>query len=519
VKNKLTNQLWWKTGIFLLIAIYFLTHLTSLNLLPVFADESIYIRWSQLIIDDWKRYLFFAMNDGKTPLFVWLTTIALKFWSDPLIAGRMVSVIAGIFQVFVTAKIVKKLNGGLVAQLLSAFCVMFLPFWFFHHRMALMDGLLTLLLSISLLYLLKSFSKDNLKNLVISGIFLGLSLFTKIPAILFFPTFVLASFLPVNKKDFSFKLKQSSLVILVGTLIFALLKLTPTFGQLFSRGGDFLYPVSELLEKGVFTVFWANSKRIFQALFYYLSWPVVLLPIFGLFQSKLRKTHAIMILSFIGFVGAILVLGKTIYPRYILPSILPLTISAALSFEYIVKQAQKNINKPIVFFFQIAAVIILLSSIVQTAFHFSLISWKNPNYLPFVPIDQTQYLAEWSSGNGIKESTDMMLEEIKTNSLAVATEGYFGTLPDGILMYLHEQKIDGLMVEGIGQPVLQIPDEFIAKSRNYDKTWLIVNSHREKMGLKQNHPELLKQEFCRIKNAPCLQVWDITSIIEELPKR
>ena len=99
MKNKSSNQLWWKIGIFLLIAIYFITHLTSLNLLPVFADESIYIRWSQLIIDDWKRYLFFAMNDGKTPLFVWLTTIALKFWNDPLIAGRMISVIAGIFQI------------------------------------------------------------------------------------------------------------------------------------------------------------------------------------------------------------------------------------------------------------------------------------------------------------------------------------------------------------------------------------------------------------------------------------
>jgi 4-amino-4-deoxy-L-arabinose transferase-like glycosyltransferase len=519
VKNKSSNQLWWKIGALLLVAIYFLTHLLSLDLLPVFADESIYIRWSQLIIDDWKRYLFFAMNDGKTPLFVWLTTVALKTWSDPLIAGRMVSVISGILQVFVTVKIVKKLKGGVIAQLLSAFSVMFLPYWFFHHRMALMDGLLTLLLSTSLLYLLKSFSKDTFKNVTIAGLFLGLSLFTKIPAILFFPTFVLVAFLPIKKKDFAFKIKQSSLVVLVGTLIFALLKLTPTFGQLFSRGGDFLYPVSELFEKGVFTVLWANSKRIFQALFLYLSWPVVILPIFGLFQNKLRKTHTIMILSFLGFVGSILVLGKTIYPRYILPSILPLTISAALSFEYIVRQAQKNIKKPIIFFFQTAAVIILLSSIVQTAFHFSLISWKNPNYLPFAPIDQTQYLAEWSSGNGIKESTNMMLEEIKTNSLAVATEGYFGTLPDGILMYLHEQKVDGLVVEGIGQPVIQIPNEFVEKANNYDKTWLIVNSHREKMGLNENHPELLKEEFCRIKNAPCLQVWDITSIIEELPKK
>lgn len=516
--KKTKNNLWWKLVFGLVVFVYFITHINELTLLPVFADEAIYIRWSQLIIDDWKRYLFFPMNDGKTPFFIWLVTGSLKLWSDPLYAGRMVSVIAGVFQVFVTAKIVKKLNGGLVAKSLAMFSVMFLPYWYFHHRMALMDGLLTLLLSVSYLYLLKSFSEKGYKNILFSGLFMGLALWTKIPAILFFPMIVLAAFLPTKEK-LPFKLKQSSLTILIGVFLFATLKITPIFGQLFSRGSDFLYPVSELMEKGALTVLWANIQRIFQGLFRYLSWPVMILPLFGLFQDKFRKTHAVLILSFLGFVGPILLLGKTIYPRYILPSILPLTLSAALSLEYVAKQAQKNIKKPTILLIQTATVVILLTSIAQTAVNFSLISWKNPNYLPFVPIDNTQYLSEWSSGNGIKESSDLMLVEIENNSLAVATEGYFGTLPDGVLMYLHQQNVEGLKVEGIGQPILAIPEKFLEDTKEYDKRWLLVNSHRQKMDLTKNHPEALKAEYCRIKNAPCLQLWDITEVVNELPQK
>jgi|APSaa5957512622_1039677.scaffolds.fasta_scaffold06592_5 4-amino-4-deoxy-L-arabinose transferase-like glycosyltransferase len=516
VKEKSKKIFWFKIGMLFITAIYFLTHIIALTELPVFADEAIYIRWAQLIIDDWKQYLFFSMNDGKTPLFIWLITSALNLWKDPLHAGRMISVIVGIFQIGIAIKTVEKLKGGLVAQMLAAFSVMFLPFWYFHHRMALMDALLTLFLSCSFLFLIKAQleKKETKKHTIISGVFLGLALFTKIPAILFFPALVLLSFIPKKNSSFANRLTKSAKVVLIGMFIFALLKLTPTFGQLFNRGGDFLYPLSELTEKGIFTILWSNIKLIFQSLFRYLSWPIMILPLFGLFQEKFRKTHGILILSFLGFVGPILLLGKTIYPRYIMPSIFPITISAALSFEYLIKKAQENLKKPLSFFSQTAFILFALTTIAQTAIMFVLISWQKPFYLPLVPIDRIQYLTEWSAGDGIKESTDLMLQETKHNSLAVATEGYFGTLPDGVLMYLHKQDVTGLMVEGIGQPVREIPEEFTNKARLYESTWLLVNSHREKMDLQKNSPELLIQEFCRGEGAPCLQLWDISTVID-----
>jgi hypothetical protein len=80
----------------LVVGLYLLTHLPFLTSIPVFADESIYIRWAQLIIDDPGRYAFFAMNDGKTPLFIWSLVPFLKVFSDPLVAGRMLAVSVGL---------------------------------------------------------------------------------------------------------------------------------------------------------------------------------------------------------------------------------------------------------------------------------------------------------------------------------------------------------------------------------------------------------------------------------------
>ena len=138
-------------------------------------------------------------------------------------------------------------------------------------------------------------------------------------------------------------------------------------------------------------------------------------------------------------------------------------------------------------------------------------SYVASDNIPFSPQDREQYLEAWSSGHGIAQSTQLILETKEQHSLAVATEGFFGTLPDGILMYLHRQDVNQLMVEGIGQPVTSIPQSFIDKARAYQQVWLVVNSHRLNMSIDQNH---LVAEYCRPNQAPCLQVWDISDLVK-----
>lgn len=497
-------------------ALFLLTRLLALTLLPVFADESIYIRWSQLIIDDWQQYLFFPLNDGKTPLFVWLMVPVLGLIKDPLFAGRLVAVGAGLVQLVVARKLIKELGGKQTAITAVSWAVLILPFWYFHHRMALMDGLLTALLSVSWFFLLKAYNtqKNNAWLFVGSGVAFGLALLTKLPALLFLPALCLTPWLASQKKPRRWKaIAKTALPIFIGLLIFLSLKIHPAFSQLFNRGGDFLYSFSELLQRGLWPGILRNGKLVLSTFITYLTWPCVILPFAGLFIEGSRKKHALLILSSLAFVAPILVLGKTVYPRYMLPVAVPLTLSAALVFEYWYTRTQQLIRKPVRFFISSAALIAVASVIFTTAFQFMLISWKNPDFLPYVSADRVQYAAEWSSGHGIRETTVLIQEEAKTTPIAVATEGYFGTLPDGILMYLHNQDVSNILVEGIGQPVTMIPDSFIQKAQSYKKVWLVVNSHREKMGLNANRRELLVREFCRINNAPCLQVWDITTLV------
>lgn len=134
----------------LVICLFFLViHLWRLTLLPVFADEAIYIRWAQLMIDDWRQYLFFPLNDGKGPLFFWLLVPWQFIFADQLFAGRFLAVLIGLVQILSLKALSKTLGAKPWVQWLTMLFGSILPFWFFHHRLALTDSLLTLSLSLS----------------------------------------------------------------------------------------------------------------------------------------------------------------------------------------------------------------------------------------------------------------------------------------------------------------------------------------------------------------------------------
>src|SRR3989338_10643748 len=84
------NQILLSLGIF---AAYFDTRLYNISSLPMFTDEAIYTRWSQIARYD-ANWRFISLTDGKQPSFVWADMIVMRFVNDPLLAGRLVSVLA-----------------------------------------------------------------------------------------------------------------------------------------------------------------------------------------------------------------------------------------------------------------------------------------------------------------------------------------------------------------------------------------------------------------------------------------
>ncbi|MEN8253524.1 MAG: glycosyltransferase family 39 protein [Patescibacteria group bacterium] len=516
-KIKILNYLK-RHAIACLYAIFYLfIHLLNLTALPVFADESIYIRWTQLIIDDWQQYLFFPLNDGKTPLHIWLQLPLQFLFSDQLYAARVSSVFVGLIQMGVMALLAKELGGKKKSQYLAALLTAILPFWYFHHRMALMDGLLTLFLSLTLLGVIRLIKARknkilDIRYLILAGLFFGLSLLSKLPAVLFIPVLLFWSLIP-NPTDFKrifINLVKISLAIFIGLLIFLSLKLHPAFGQLFARGSDFLFPAKEIFLQGKWLMTIRNLPSYLSYFSRYLTLPVLLLSIYGLFSKNNKGVFHLLFWSAVIFIFPIAIMGRVVYPRYFLPISIFFTISAALALEELINKikSKKNIK-----FKTLYAILLAIFSavIIQNSSFFILYSLFSANNIPFVAADKVQYLHEWSSGHGIKESSNFIKLQAKTKKIAIATEGSFGTLPDGILMYLHRSNVDNIYVEGIGYPVKSIPEKFMNRAKDFDKIYLIVNSHRLEIPIAQN--KLIK-EYPRPNAAPTLQIWNITNLIK-----
>ena len=499
----------------LIIFLYLGTHLYRLTILPVFADEAIYIRWTQLIIDDWHQYLFFPLNDGKTPLLMWLMVPFQFLFSDQLFAGRFVAMLIGLGQILSLGYLTKLLGGKTKTTWLAMLLGSTLPFWFFHHRMALTDALLSLGITwmiVGVTQIIKN--KQKYIWIGLTSLFLGLALWAKLPAILIIPSLLLYAWIKPMKIDSRIRqIAYISIAIAGGLGLFFSLKFHPVFPQLFSRGSDFLYPWKEVIFQGKWKNTIGNIPTYLNYFGTYLTWPVLLLSLVGQFlpDIKKRRIQHILLGSTILFAGPIALLGKVVYPRYFLPISIFLTISAVLVIQELIEitKKQKLSWKKILLGAILGVIFINIGTMSGKFIYFSL---TNPDKTPFVSADQEQYLYKWSSGHGIRESVEFIKTQAKNHTVAVATEGSFGTLPDGVLMYFHRQNVENIYVEGIGFPVREVTQKFNDKALKFDQILLIVNSHRLEIDLPQNN---LLQEYCRSNDAPCLQIWDITQELKE----
>jgi len=105
--------------------------------------------------------------------------------------------------------------------------------------------------------------------------------------------------------------------------------------------------------------------------------------------------------------------------------------------------------------------------------------WVNPARAPLHQAEKEQYLQGWAAGYGIKEIADYLKNLPKDKPIFVATEGYFGTLPDGLQIYL--DGVAGINIQGVGQPLIYMPDELQETAIKDKKAYLVVNNTRLKI--------------------------------------
>lgn len=463
IKNK---KLWIIIISVLAVVAFFFLRLSKLNNIPVFVDEAIYVRWSQVMKAE-SSLRFLPQTDGKQPLFMWTTIPFFKISSDPLVAGRLVSVASGFGAFLGIGFLVWLIFGDLLIVSLSMLVYAILPFSVFFDRMALADSMLAMFgiwsLALSILFA----KTRKLDHAMLLGFAIGGGLLTKSPAIIFYVWLVL-SLLFFSKSQGSKTRSLGNLliglfaVVVISQMMYSILRLGPAFNMIGARNQDYLFTWKEVLGHPLNPLI-GNLKTTLNWLWLLFSPTLLISLIFGLIPKKTRTLSLFLILiSFIPLVAQASI-AKVYTSRYVLFAVLPLIPVIGFGLNLLV--TRKGI------LIKLSSIILLIVPLV-----ISLLCVFAPTKAPLSYDMHTGYLEEWTAGWGQKEVANYLIDqESKGERVVVFTEGYFGTLPDGLQIYTEGYK--NITVVGSSPKVNNLP-EGLVNTTPENKRYFVINKSR-----------------------------------------
>lgn len=317
-------------GAVMLAIVYWATRLTNLTALPIFTDEAIYIRWAQIGGRD-ASWRFISLTDGKQPLFVWGMMVTLRIFSDPLFAGRIVSVVSGFFSMIGIAFLSWELFRSKRLSFIASFLYLITPFTLMYDRMALMDSTLALFTTWSLYLMVLLVRTLRLDVALLLGLSLGAGVLTKTSGFLsIYLMPLLFALFDFTKKGWNMRLVRlmglMSLAVIFSQIYYSVLRLSPWFHMIHQKDGTFIYSVAELTvgeslatPRGIsllFRFFIGNMRGIFDWVVRYLTPPVAVISLTALFLSskRLQKSNVLYICLCIVLIFGLFVKVILTYP-------------------------------------------------------------------------------------------------------------------------------------------------------------------------------------------------------------
>ena len=452
---------------------YFITRLTNLTALPIFTDEAIYIRWSQIGAND-AGWRFISLTDGKQPLFTWFVMAALRIFRDPLFAGRFVSVISGfigmIGMFFLGRELFKSKRIGVISSLLYLLS----PFTLMYDRMALYDSLVSAFFVWNLYVAILLVKYVQLDIALIFGMTLGVGMLNKTNA------FLSLYLLPLTALLFDWVKKMrirrlgkwiilAALAAIVSQVIYSVLRLSPFFYIIRQKDALFVYPFREWI-KHPFEFLPGNLHGQLDWIINYMTLPIFVLSFVPLI-SIVKNTKEKLLLTlwwFFPFI-ALAIFGRVLYPRYVLFMAMPLLVLAASAVDWILQSV-----RPILLKYAVLAVIFLPCIYLSGGIITDIASAHIPKS------DIGQYINDWPSGWGTNEVVSFLRKESEKGPLSVYTEGTFGLFPYALEIYLVDNK--NIEIQGVWPPPKELSyDMKISASKK--PTYYITNLTQEKPNL------------------------------------
>ncbi len=413
--------------------LYFFTRLINLGALPIFNDEAIYLDWGWREISE-PGNLYYSLYDGKQPLLMWIFGIFEKILSDPLIAGRLVSVIAGFITFLGIYLLAKKLfdkKAAIIAITLYVFNSLFL----FFDRQALMESAICAV-GIWAFYFLFEFIHKNSKKYAMSlGLVLGIGLFIKSTAFIFviasFFLLIYSYFKAKNKSEF---IKNCGIICLLIISTDLLLIINPEFWSTLGMNQRYVYSISDIFRLPVIN--WLTDIFLnIKILIVYLN-PFVLISSFAgifLFVKRKKQDYSLLLIWIVTLLALEIILTKESSQRYLVSLLPVLILPASYIFSLILRKSLLW-----------GRIFLIVTVSVSSAYIFFQIT--NPssyikNTQKFSGDQSLNYISGYTSGYGVNEAVDLINNASTNNKIYLATALNTGNPESAMQIYFAKDEM------------------------------------------------------------------------------
>ncbi len=408
-----------------IVFFYFFVRVLTLSQQPMFIDEAIYMRWSQLVLsgrDNW----FISLTDGKQPLFIWFSAIALFFVKDPLLAGRLVSVISGLFTLLGLFFLTRELFKNNIAAYYSALLYALFPMALVYDRMALYDSLVGTLGVYSLLFLVYMIRRRSYLWSVALGITWGMAILNKSSGFLLIGLSPLVIVALTGGKIFRREVVFSLFLRFVLSCslalgLYGLLIVSPLFYMIYEKNSLFVYHLAELIPYNAFMAWPGNVLSMIQWLVTYSTLTSLVALFYAFYCHRMYMREKIVLLCL--FIIPLLLLGlfgRVIHPRFIFFISLFLFPLIGLGVEKVFSLMRSGKKFGMIMFSLFFLPVIYSVALILSNF----------SHAPIPKEDLVQYSNDWPSGAGMAEIMGFINgQRHEKGAVAVYTEGVYGGLP------------------------------------------------------------------------------------------
>lgn len=384
------------------VAGFLLTRIYGLEKLPLFSDEAYAIVRAQEILHG--APILGMVKNTTQPIFIWAIALFQLLPLGNIVAGRMVSILAGLITSFILAKAASQYIHP-KASMIAFFLVVFLPFTFFYDRTVLFESLTGMFISGALFYPLLS---------------VPLAILTKQTGWLAAP---LAIVIHRKRRRFALAILLASFLIPVIVWLIALdgpANVISVVGKKTSVPLGFGVPLKENLFR---SIMWLKA---------YVPLPILLwmflgtiIEVYRCFQKKLISPLLVVAFWAAGVILFESSVAKIFYPRYLfplVPAVILLSTKGIWECYTCIKERwiRTSFFASLVFF---PVVLVSFSPL----FRFDWLIATNPSQAPLALEDHFQFFEDWTSGVGSMQLEQALIQALRDR-------------PEGITVFLEEEN-------------------------------------------------------------------------------